>query len=122
MDEVVGRIEDTVAALLARDLERARVVFEGIDRARLFADRARDCARALARVREFRASVPRPNVELGKGRRDSLTEPQKEDLFRRDNFTCRYAHCQRKTIHHLIFRAISKASWTLRVQSPAPNP
>ena len=48
------------------------------------------------------STVPRP-------KRDSPSEAVKMRVFARDDFTCRYAHCQRRTIHLRILRGLSRA-------------
>ena len=105
MDDIADRIQSAIGALLAGDLGRARSVLASIDRPRLLEERA------IARNRIWapggiaaRAKPHQPNM-----RRDSVSSKRALELFKRDSFICRYAHCRRRTIYLPIFKALHKA-------------
>ena len=96
-------IERAVHAVLANNREEARQALVSIDFAQLITQReqARD-AIWKAPERKKRSSSP-----SGKSKREPVTATNQRATFERDHFTCRYAHCQRRTIHLPVLKALS---------------
>jgi 5-methylcytosine-specific restriction endonuclease McrA len=105
IEDIAERVQRAVVALLAGDVESARATLASIDRARIVEERAaaRNRIRAPGAIAS-RAKPHQPNMK-----RDSVAGKRALDLFKRDSFTCRYAHCRRRTIYLPIFKALSRA-------------
>lgn len=99
-------IERAVRLLIDGDRNGARSALESVDQAGLV--RLRNEVRARAR-----AAIGSSKVQIGLDRtRSAREEPPagvKHATFVRDRFTCRYAHCGRRTIAAEVLQLLSRA-------------
>lgn len=97
--QIVG---EAVAALISGDVEVGERMLRSLDVSAL--DREKEAARSAARL----AAATSPGiVSLGPHGIRTPSPAIQFLMFLRDGFTCRYRHCQRKTIIPPIFRALS---------------
>lgn len=96
-------IEAAIVAVLAGQAESARRSLRQIDFGRL----AREREQAMAQVWEPHSKVKRPPLAQ-KTPRAPVRKADMLATFRRDHFTCRYAHCQRRTIYLPVLKALSR--------------
>ncbi len=94
-------IEEVITLALADDFKSAKQALLSIDPAKLVKERnnALDLAYALTK------DIQKPK---GKFSRESVSPINTASTFHRDSFTCRYKHCQRRTIHPSVFIELSR--------------
>jgi hypothetical protein len=102
--DVPDLIEAAIFALLAGDGSAAHAALASIDADRLFVGRkeAFEQIRRLPRQARVSGRADRPY------RRRSVPESARLEVFKRDHFTCRYAHCRRRTIHLPVLQLLSR--------------
>jgi hypothetical protein len=95
-------VAEAVAALIGGDIKAGEQILGSLDALAL--DREKEAARAAA----VPSAITSPNIVslVPHGARTPPLSIQ-VPMFLRDGFTCRYSHCQRKTIIPPIFRALS---------------
>jgi len=103
---VIQIVGEAVAALLSGDTEASERLLRSLDVSAL--EREKEDAKNFVRI----ASKPSTVVNSSTVRLDphgNRTPPPsiQIEMFRRDGFTCRYKHCQRKTFIPPLFRALS---------------
>lgn len=96
-------VEQAVRAVLDNRREEALEKLQSIDYAHLVAQReiARD------RIWKNPAISKQSSSSQGKAKREPVSAAVQRATFERDRFTCRYAHCRRRTIHLPVLKALS---------------
>jgi 5-methylcytosine-specific restriction endonuclease McrA len=104
MQPVEVLIEAAIVAMLHKEPQVARQSLQEIDVDWLTAERAR----ALESVWGTSSTVIKPVRPPQKTARAPVRTADKRATFQRDRFTCRYAHCQRRTIDLDVLKALSR--------------
>jgi hypothetical protein len=104
MQPVEVLIEAAILAMLREEPQVARQSLEEIDVDGLTSERAR----AIKRVWGITSTVNKPVRPPQKTPRAPVRTADKRATFQRDRFTCRYAHCQRRTIDLEVLKALSR--------------
>ena len=103
-DPVPDQIAAAAKALARGDFDSARVSILSIDQPGIVA------AREAALRRVWGPGGVGNGATLPKGQvRQAVRPTLQRAVFRRDHFTCRYAHCRRRTIYLPVLRALSRA-------------
>jgi 5-methylcytosine-specific restriction endonuclease McrA len=105
VDPIANQLEDVVVALITGDRASALPALRAIDFGALV--KLRTCSRSRAWARPpgetpYRASSPR-------AKRLDTSSAVKRATFARDKYTCRYAHCQRRTVDLEVLKLLSTA-------------
>ena len=101
MSSVQELLEEAIKSILAKDFQSAKDYLSKIDPAILTEERTD----ALKRVGELTKNLPKLKEKLP---RQSVRNADVNATFQRDHFTCRYKHCQRKTIYIPVLRELSR--------------
>ncbi len=102
--DVAGRLELVVQALVGGKTEEAQATLQAIDQqAEVF--RRREAYKAIWGP-DGLAKRARPHQPVP--RRGDVPARVKREVFARDRYTCRYAHCQRRTVALPVLRHLSR--------------
>jgi hypothetical protein len=104
MKPVEALIEAAVVAVIQEELEVARESLREIDFGWLTSERSR----AMERVWGASSTVIKPIRPSQKTPRAPVRTADALVTFQRDQFTCRYAHCQRRTIYLPVLKELSR--------------
>ncbi len=104
MKPVEALIEAAVVAVMKEELEAAKESLREIDFDWLIAERAR----ARESVQRARSKVINPVCPSQKTPRAPVRTADELATFQRDRFTCRYAHCQRRTVYLPVLKELSR--------------
>jgi hypothetical protein len=104
--QVTQIVAEAVAALIGGDPEAGERILTSIDAFALARQKARekDAARVAARLSAARTAT---TVSLAPHGVRNPPPAIQFPMFVRDGFSCRYGHCQRRTIIPPVFRALS---------------
>ncbi len=105
MNDVADLVEAAVGRLVDGDSSGARNALAQLDLTRLAEERES----AMRTVWGPGSKVVKPALPPGKTPRMPVRVADLTATFERDHFTCRYAHCRRRTIYLPVLKALSKA-------------
>jgi hypothetical protein len=95
-------IEQVAKYVIAKDFSQARELLASLD-PEMMANERKSLRSTLW------SSSRKPTLSGStKAKRTGVSERLKLQVFRRDKFTCRYAHCQRKTIYIPVLKELSR--------------
>ena len=95
-------IEQVATHAVAKNLSAARELLASLDREAMANERKQLLSTVWSATRK---PIERPSI---KAKRTGVPDRLKLQVFSRDKFTCRYAHCQRRTIYTPVLKELSR--------------
>src|SRR2546425_730530 len=95
-------IEQVATLAVEKNFSEARELLAGLDREAIANERKQLLSSIWSTPRK---SSARPSIKI---KRTGVPDRLKLQVFHRDKFTCRYVHCQRRTIYIPVLRQLSR--------------
>jgi len=100
----VALLQQAAQGVIAGDLIAAAQMISTIDREALAAERTAAYGRIRESVRAASSEAPKTRSQQGRNPGSTV----RGTVFRRDQYTRRYVHCQRRTVDDDVLRLLSK--------------
>jgi hypothetical protein len=104
MESVDALVQAAVVGAIENRFEAARRALRKIDFGSLVTQRTMEVRRVWGR----KSTLVKPDLPAQRMPRLPVSQRSMEATFLRDRFICRYEHCQRRTIHLSVLKALSR--------------